>query len=101
MSEPRQTLSGQLAAQHELLMAAVTKTSPRGSESVSIKQASIGDLKGRWICDGLTAIRAEDEDWPQFLGRMEKSLADVDSMLMEHNASQLERELSATLEKKS
>jgi hypothetical protein len=80
-------------------MAALTKQSPRTNEEASIKQASIGDMKGRWICDGLRVIRGEDEDWPQYLGRIEKQAADVDSALIRLNAGAIERELAATLEK--
>ena len=93
----RRTLSDELAAQHELLMAAVTKTPPRGSESVTVKQAQVGDLKGKWLCDSLNVIRADDEDWPQFLGRLDERLRDVDALLMEHNVNEIERQMEATL----
>lgn len=93
----RITLSSQLAAQHELLMAAVTKTAPRGSESVKLKQAQVGDLKGQWVCDDLTAIRTEDEDWPQFMGRVRAMLDDVDRELIRRNGTLIKRQLEETL----
>lgn len=96
---PRRTLSDELAAQHELLMAAVTKTPPRGSESVTLKQAQVGDLKGRWLCDELRAIRGDEEDWPQYLGRITSMLADVDKLLMAHNAAEIQRQMQATVDK--
>jgi hypothetical protein len=100
--EPRKrppTLSDQLAAQHELVMALATKSAPRGSQSVSFKLVTVGDLKGKYVCDGYNAIRDEGEDWPQFVGRVEQELRDVDAAVIRVNASAIERELAATLEK--
>lgn len=93
----RVTLSDQLARQHELLMAAVTKAAPTGHESVTLKQAQVGDLKGQWVCDGLSARRGDEEDWPQFLGRLQTMLEDVDVELIRRNASLIERQLRQTL----
>jgi hypothetical protein len=90
------TLGDQLAAQHELLMATLSKQPTRGSESVSLKQASIGDLKGRWICDNMSLIRAEDEDYPAFLGRVQASMQSLDRILMLHNADEIKRQLEAS-----
>ena len=96
----RVTLSDQLARQHELLMAAVTKTPPAGAETVTFKQAQVGDLKGQWVCDGLTVRRHDEEDWPQFVGRMQAQLEDVDAELIRRNASLIERQLRQTLDAK-
>jgi len=93
----RPTFSAQLEKQHELLMAAVTKTPPRGSESVTLKQAQVGDLKGRWLCDELKAVRGEDEDWPQFLGRLDGMLADVDEKLMHRNDAEIRAKIAETV----
>lgn len=85
MSE-RATLSGQLASQHELLMAAVTKTPARGKRwEVTVDQQKIGDLKGQWL-GSLTVAPEDDEDWPQFLGRWQSMLDDVQRELVRRNS---------------
>jgi hypothetical protein len=95
----RHTLSDQLAMQHELLMAALARSAPRGSESCSVKDVTIGDLKGKTVIENLTLVRGEDEDWPAFLGRCAASLDNLDRMVIAHNVNRLQRELDATLEK--
>lgn len=86
----RLTFSGQLAQQHELLMAAVTKTPPRGKRwEVTVDQQKIGDLKGQWL-GSLTVAPEDDEDWPQFLGRWQSMLDDVHRELIRRNSSVIE-----------
>lgn len=83
----RLTFSGQLAAQHELLMAAVTKTPMRGKRwEVTLDQQKIGDLKGQWL-GSVTVAPEEDEDWPQFLGRLQTMMDDVQRELVRRNSS--------------
>lgn len=94
----RLTYSGQLAAQHELLMAAVTKTPPRGKRwEVTVDQQKIGDLKGQWL-GGLTVSPEDEEDWPQFLGRWAQMLDDLDRELIRRNSTLIQRQLEQTLE---
>ena len=86
MERERPTLSKQLAAQHELLMAAVTKTPPRGKRwEVTVDQQKIGDLKGQWL-GSLTVAPEEDEDWPQFLGRWQAMMDDLQRELVKRNS---------------
>lgn len=96
MSE-RATLSGQLASQHELLMAAITKTPPRGKRwEVTVDQQKIGDLKGQWL-GSLTVSPEDEEDWPQFLGRWTSMLDDLDRELIRRNLTMLERQLEESV----
>ena len=96
MSE-RATLSNQLRDQHELLMAALTKTPPRGKRwEVTVDQQKIGDLKGRWL-GSLTVSPEDDEDWPQFIGRWQKMLDDLDRELIRRNLTMLERQLEESV----
>ena len=90
----RATLSGQLADQHELLMAALTKTPPRGKRwEVTVDQQKIGDLKGQWL-GGLTVSPEDDEDWPQFLGRFQIMMDDLQRELVRRNSSPIALEES-------
>ena len=96
MSE-RATLSGQLADQRELLMALATKTAPRGNRfKITAEQQKIGDLKGQWL-GAVEATPEDDEDWPQFFGRWESMMDDVDNSLMRRNATQLQRQLAQSV----
>lgn len=82
----RATLSNQLAHQHELLMAALTKTPPRGKRwEVTLDQQKIGDLKGQWL-GSLSVSPEDDEDWPQFLGRLQTMMDDVQRELVRRNS---------------
>lgn len=85
-SPQRLTMSDHLAAQHELLMAAVTKTPARGKRwEVTVDQQKIGDLKGQWL-GSLTVAPEDDEDWPQFLGRWQQMLDDLQRELVRRNS---------------
>jgi len=98
MNDPKPTtLSAQLARQHELLMAALAKTAPKGSESATLKDVTIGDLKGQTVIESLTLVRGDDEDWPRFLGRIGGSLDALDRALIRHNGTRLERQADETL----
>ena len=95
---------------HELLLAAMTRPQRSGQESVTFKQAQVGDLKGQWVCDGLTVYRNEDERVLDWIGRSHAMVEDIDGRLRLTNAShaaltagtpeprdQLEGQLRATL----
>ena len=93
----RPTLGDQLERQHEMLMAALAKTAPKGSESVSVKDVTIGDLKGTTVIENLTLVRGDGEDWPAFLGRVTSSLDQLDRALIVHNGTRFERQAEETL----
>lgn len=82
---------------HELALAIATKQPSRGSESVTIKQATVGDLKGRWVCDGLTVVRAEGEELDAFNARWRRMLATVDEELLHRNADSLRSALAQSV----
>lgn len=94
--EHRQTPSER---QHELLMTLATKTPRTGSETVELGQATVGDMKGHYHLKSAVFVRRDEEDWPQFLGRIEQSTADLDAALVRTNADTLTRQLQATLER--
>lgn len=51
---------------HEVTLAALGRTPPARSESMSAKQAATGTLAGQWLVDDVTVIREEGEtlrDW--------------------------------------
>ena len=85
---------------HEVTIAALTKQPAPRVESVTFKQATVGDLKGTWVCDGATIVRTEDEtDTDAYLARCAFVLHELDKVLIEHNATRFEREAEVTLEK--
>ena len=86
---------------HEVTIAALTKQPAPRTESVTFKQATVGDLKGTWVCDGATVVRHEDEtDTDAYLARCAFVLHEIDRVLIQHNATRFEREAEATLESK-
>lgn len=82
---------------HDLALAAITKPQRTGSESLTIKQATVGDLKGRWVCDGLTVVRHPDEQLDDFNARWRRMLADVDEELMHRNGDELRTKLAQSV----
>lgn len=82
--ERRQTPSERT---HEVVMALATKTPPRGKRwEVTLDQQKIGDLKGQWL-GSLTVAPEDNEDWPQFLGRLQTMMDDVQRELVRRNSS--------------
>ena len=82
--------------QHEALMALATKMSPRAQQTFSAKRVTIGDMKGEIVMEGYTCPKADEEDFPQWLGRMQDELRQIDTMLLRLNASRIERELAVS-----
>ena len=76
---------------HEERMAQATKR-VSASETVSVKQGGTGTLAGKWYCDGLLLVKEEGEDWPQFLGRLDSALADVQAKLTARNFAMFEQQ---------
>ena len=81
---------------HEVIMALVTKTPPRGKRwEVTLDQQKIGDLKGQWL-GSVTVAPEDNEDWPQFLGRLRTMLDDVQRELVRRNSSVIALEETLT-----
>lgn len=78
---------------HDLALAAISKQPRTGSESLTVKQATVGDLKGRWVCDGLTIVRHPDEPLDDFNARWRAMLADVDVQLVQINSDTVRAKL--------
>jgi hypothetical protein len=100
--EPRKrppTLSDQLAAYREIIMAQVTKPARSGSQSVTFGKRAVGAKQDELYLKDLTLVQREDEDDMQWLGRTEALLNESDNIEIRFNAGRIERELQATLEK--
>jgi hypothetical protein len=78
--------------QHEALMALATKMSPRAQQTFSAKRVTIGDMKGEIVMEGYTCPKADEEDFPQWLGRMQDELQQIDTMLIRMNRDRIDRE---------
>lgn len=86
-----------IGQQHEAVMAALTKTPAKSKRwEVTVDQQKIGDLKGQWL-GSLTVAPEDDEDWPQFLGRWQTMLDDVQRELVRRNSSLVPLEESVKL----
>jgi hypothetical protein len=86
---------------HDLAMAAITRpaSQQRGAESVSVKQGATGNMAGRWYCDGLAVVVAEDETMMEAWSRALDAASQVQRDLIALNAASLQDELNATLNK--
>jgi len=89
----RLTLSGQLARQHELLMAQATKSARQGSQSATLTERTTGANSGD-VAVKVELVQHDEEDDVAFLGRIEsfgrKALEIADKL----NAERRDREQS-------
>lgn len=67
----RLTLAGQLARQHELLIALVTKSPRQGSQTLEWGERSTGATSGTIYFKSVGLVQHEEEDDMAFLGRNE------------------------------
>ncbi|HJR00962.1 MAG TPA: hypothetical protein VKA83_04990, partial [Methylomirabilota bacterium] len=74
---------------HEERMAQATKR-VSASETVSVKQGGTGTLAGKWYCDGLLIVKEDDEDWSQWLGRLDQLMAQVSGLVAARNLAVFE-----------
>lgn len=77
----RPTLGAQLARQHELLMATLTKPARTGSQTVEYGERATGADAGKLYVKSLVLVQREDETDVQFLGRQEEQLRQVATLL--------------------
>ena len=90
------SLSAIVAMNHEERMAQLTKPSREATPfQVEVGRATTGQLAGRHYVKSASFAPHNGEDWPQFIGRVESSLADIDRVLAEHDAGAIKRELEA------
>lgn len=82
----RPTLTGQLARQHELLMAAATRPSRVNPETIEIAERHTGSRDGELRLVTLALVREDGESSVQFLGRLEETTRDVMTVLDTLNA---------------
>ena len=81
--------------QHEALMAVLTKQPKNASSTTEVGEAAVGDKKGQLYLKSHVTVRGDDEDWPQYIGRVEQELADLSAALSKHNADTIRRHLEA------
>jgi hypothetical protein len=82
----RPTLGAQLARQHELLMATLTKPARTGSQTVEYGERATGADSGSLYVKSLVLVQRDDESDVQFLGRQEAQLRNVAQLLERLNA---------------
>ena len=73
----RPTLAGQLARQHELLMAAATKPARQGAQTIEYGERATGPESGHLYFKSIVLVQRDDESDLQFLGRQETTLRGV------------------------
>lgn len=73
----RPTLAGQLARQHELLMAQATKAVRAVDQTVEFAERHAGAKDGLLRVASVKLVQHEDEEDVQFLGRIESFTRDV------------------------
>ena len=73
----RPTLAGQLAAQHELLMAQATKSARSTPDTVELAERHTGGRDGELRIGTVSLVKREDESDVQFLGRLEETTRNV------------------------
>jgi len=77
-TEPRKpervTLAGQLARQHELLMAQATKPARTSPQATEWGERATGDKQGHLYFKSVQLVQRDDESDLQFLGREEQHL---------------------------
>ena len=59
---------------HDLTMAMATRSVAAKVESVTVKQATVGDLKGHYVLEGLTLVRDEDDTLSDFVDKLRVTL---------------------------
>lgn len=88
----RRTLADQLTDQHDLLMALVSKTAARGSESMEWGERATGDKQGQLYLKSAVFVREDGEDWPAFIGRQFTQLDTARTQADEANADTFKRQ---------
>lgn len=84
---------------HELTMAMATRSVAAKVESVTVKMATVGDLKGQYVLEGLTLVRDEDDTLADFMAKMRTALAAVHGGLAVMNTDDYRDEaMRATLQ---
>lgn len=63
--------------EHELAMAMATKQTGGTSPVTESGVATTGPLAGQVVLKSHVTVRAETEDWPQYIGRYETELRDI------------------------
>ena len=65
------------------------------SETVSVKQGGTGTLAGKWYCDGLLIVKEDDEDWSQWLGRLDSAMQAVEQLVTARNLAVFDTQAAA------
>jgi len=83
---------------HEQAIALITRSNiARGAESIEVKQSATGTLSGQFYCSSLNTVAAEGEDVMALWSRTLDLARQVRRDLTELNASKIEEDLRATL----
>lgn len=96
--KPRRLVAADIIAQqHEAVMAALHREAASASSTTEFGEAATGDRKGMLYVKSHVVVRGKDEDWPQYLGRMETELDQIATLVAAHNADKLRRDLEASV----
>lgn len=80
---------------HELTMAMATRSVAAKVESVTVKQATVGDLKGQYVLEGLTLVRDEDDTLGDFVTKMSTALYAMHAEIAGINDEMVRTDLAA------
>jgi hypothetical protein len=75
-------------------MAMATRSVAAKVESVTVKQATVGDLKGQYVLEGLAIVRDEDDTLAQFVTKTQVTLYAFHAMLVGINDEMVREEIA-------
>ena len=78
---------------HDLTMAMATRSVAAKVESVTVKQATVGDLKGQYVLEGLTLVRDEDDTLAEFVEKLRVTLYAVHAEIVGINDEMVRAEI--------